>query len=45
MLGQQVKANLSSDKMSLDMSDLPTGNYLVKITIEGVVKMIKIVKK
>jgi len=29
----------------LDMSDLPTGNYLVKITIEGVAKTIKVVKK
>jgi len=45
MLGQQVRANLSSDKTSLDMSSLPTGNYLVKVTIEGVAKMIKVVKQ
>jgi len=44
MLGQKVKANLSSDKTNLDMSNLPSGNYLVKVTIEGVSKTIKVVK-
>jgi len=44
MLGQEVKANLSSDKTSLDMSNLANGNYLVKVTIEGVSKTIKVVK-
>jgi len=44
MLGQQINVSVSSDKMSIDMSDLPTGNYFVKITIEGVAKMIKVVK-
>jgi len=45
MLGQEVKANLSSDKTSLDMSNLANGNYLVKVTIEGVSKTIKILKQ
>gem|GEM_PF-247395 len=45
MLGQQIKTNLNSDKTSLDLSNLPSGNYLVKITIEGVAKMIKVVKR
>jgi len=44
MLGQEVKVNLSSDKTSLDMSNLASGNYLVKVTIEGVSKTIKVVK-
>jgi|GEM_PF-439406 len=44
MLGQQINANLSSDKTSLDMSNLPNGNYLVKVTIEGVSKTIKVIK-
>jgi len=44
ILGQQVNVSLSSDKTSLDISNLPTGNYLVKITIEGVSKTIKVVK-
>jgi|GEM_PF-605683 len=44
MLGQKVNVVLSSDKTNLNMSDLPTGNYLVKITIEGVAKTIKVVK-
>jgi len=45
MLGQTINVNLSSDKTSLDLSNLPTGNYLVKITIEGVSKTFKIIKK
>jgi len=45
MLGQEVKVNLSSDKTSLDMSNLANGNYFVKVTIEGVAKTIKIVKR
>jgi len=45
MLGQQINASLSSDKTSVDLSNLPTGNYLIKITIEGVAKTIKVVKK
>jgi len=44
LLGQQVNARLNSDKTSLDMSNLPNGNYLVKITIQGVSKMFKVVK-
>jgi len=40
MLEQQVKVNLS-----LNVSNLAYGNYLVKITIEGVSKTFKIVKK
>jgi len=44
-LGQEVKANLSSDKTSLDMSNLASGNYFVKVTIEGVAKTIKVVKQ
>jgi len=35
MLGQEIKANLSSDKTSLDMSNLANGNYLVKVAIES----------
>jgi len=44
MLGQQINANVSSDKTSLDMSNLPNGNYFVKVTIEGVSKTIKVIK-
>jgi len=45
MLGQEVKANLSSDNSVLDLSNLSAGNYFVKVTIEGVAKTIKIIKK
>jgi len=44
ILGQQINANLNSDNTILDMSDLPTGNYFVKITIEGISKTIKVIK-
>jgi len=44
ILGQQINANLNSDNTTLDMSNLPNGNYFVKVTIEGVSKTIKIVK-
>ena len=45
MLGQEVNVPANSDNTSLDMSGLPTGNYLIKVTIEGVSKMLKVVKK
>jgi len=44
MLGQQINVSVSSDKTNVDLSNLPTGNYLVKITIEGVAKTIKVIK-
>jgi len=44
ILGQQISANLNSDKTSLDMSNLAQGNYFVKVTIEGVSKTIKVIK-
>jgi len=44
ILGQQISANLNSDNTILDMSNLPSGNYFVKVTIEGVSKTIKIIK-
>jgi|GEM_PF-5311075 len=43
MLGWQMNTNLNSDKTTLGMSNLPSGNYFVKITIEGVAKTIKII--
>jgi len=45
LLGQTLDVHKSSDNKNLDMSNLPTGNYLVKITIEGVAKTIKVVKR
>jgi len=44
ILGQQVNANLNSDNTILDVSNLPSGNYFVKVTIEGVSKTIKVIK-
>jgi len=45
MLGQQINVSISSDKTKLDMSNLASGNYFVKVTIDGVAKMIKVVKQ
>jgi len=45
MLGQQINVSVSSDKTSLDLSNLQSGNYFVKVTIDGVAKTIKIIKK
>jgi len=45
MLGQTINLNLSSEKTSVDLSNLPSGNYFVKVSIEGVSKTIKIVKQ
>jgi len=44
ILGQQISASLNSDNTILDMSNLPSGNYFVKVTIEGVSKTIKVIK-
>jgi len=44
ILGQEINANLNSDNTTLDMSNLPSGNYFVKVTIEGVSKTIKVIK-
>jgi len=45
MLGQQINVSVSSDNKNLDLSNLQSGNYFVKVTIEGVAKMIKVVKQ
>jgi len=45
MLGQQINVSVSSDNKNLDLSNLQSGNYFVKVTIEGVAKTIKVIKK
>ncbi len=46
MLGQVViSEQVSTTDAKVDMSGLPTGNYLVKVTVDGAVKTIKIVKQ
>ena len=38
--------SINKDKFDIDLSVLPTSNYIIKlITIDGLVKEIKIVKK
>jgi len=44
MLGQQINVSLSSDNKNLDLSNLSTGNYFLKVIIERVSKMYKIIK-
>ncbi|HEY8401832.1 MAG TPA: T9SS type A sorting domain-containing protein, partial [Cytophagaceae bacterium] len=46
MLGQVViSEQVSTTDAKVDMSGLPTGNYLVKVTVDGTVKTIKVVKQ
>jgi len=44
MIGQEINVSVSSDNENLDLSSLPSGNYFVKVTIEGISKTIKVVK-
>ncbi len=47
LLGRNIMAeSINKDKFDIDLSVLPTSNYIIKlITIDGLVKEIKIVKK
>lgn len=46
LLGQQViTKSVSQNESSIDMSNLPSGTYLVKVIIEGNSKTIKVVKQ
>src|SRR5690554_4700169 len=44
MLGQKVTVVANANNTQVDMSALPTGNYIISITIEGVTKTFKVVK-
>lgn len=44
MLGQKVTVVANANNTQVDMSGLPTGNYIISITIEGVTKTFKVVK-
>ncbi len=46
LIGQQVIAKtINDDKGQIDMSALPSGTYLVKVTADNAVKTIKIIKQ
>jgi len=46
MLGQVViSQTASSADTQVDMSVLPTGSYLVKVTVDGIAKTIKVIKQ
>jgi hypothetical protein len=45
MLGQKVTVVANANNTQVDMSSLPTGNYIITVTIEGVSKTFKVVKK
>lgn len=46
MLGQQVLAkSISTTEAQVDLSALPGGNYMVRVTAEGISQTIKITKK
>jgi hypothetical protein len=44
MLGQKVTVVANANNTQVDMSGLPTGNYIITVTIEGVTKTFKVVK-
>jgi hypothetical protein len=44
MLGQKVTVVASANNTQVDMSGLPTGNYIISVTIEGITKTFKVVK-
>lgn len=46
LLGQIVMAKtLNNSHSQLNLSDLPDGTYLIKVTVDGLVKTIKIIKE
>ena len=46
LMGQQVSAvNVQNRESKVDMSNLPTGTYIVKVTSEGQIKTIKVIKQ
>lgn len=46
LLGQEVKTNsMDANQAQVDMSNLPTGTYLVKVTANDKVKTIKVIKQ
>jgi hypothetical protein len=46
ILGQEVSAkSINATQAAIDMSNLPSGTYLVRLTSENQVKTIKVVKE
>jgi hypothetical protein len=46
LLGQEViTKSINSNQSQIDMSNLPQGTYLVKVTSENQVKTIKVIKE
>lgn len=46
MLGQTViNQTVNATATQIDMTGLPTGNYLIKVTVDGAVKTVKVIKQ
>lgn len=46
LVGQQVLSKtVNATESSIDMSNLAQGTYLVKVTVDNQIKMIKVVKQ
>ena len=46
MLGQMVyNRNTNSAKVTIDMASMATGNYIMQVTINGITKNVKVIKK
>ncbi|WP_394759292.1 T9SS type A sorting domain-containing protein, partial [Flavobacterium sp.] len=46
LLGQEVMTKtINATQSKIDMSNLANGTYLVKVTVDGLVKTLKVVKE
>ncbi len=45
LIGQQVQVNASADLKQLDMTNLSSGTYIVKLTSDGVSQSVKVLKQ
>ena len=46
MLGQLVyNRNTNASKVTIDMASMATGNYILQVTVKGITKNVKVIKK
>ena len=46
MLGQQVyNRSTNTPKVTIDMANMATGNYILQVTVKGITKNVKVIKK
>ena len=46
MLGQMVyNRNTNASKVTIEMTNMPAGNYILQVTVSGITKNVKVIKK